>query len=283
MVLLPLFSYLLRRWCAPRASAAARGPLALVAHQVRYDLLASFRNPRARFFTFIFPVVLLVILAGVFGSGHTVILGVRVKLARFYVPGILAMSIIAAAYTNLVISLSALRAAGVLKRRRATPVSPAALVAGQALTTLVIALVMSAILLLLGGLAYGVGFSLGALAALACTVIVGTLATAAVGYLVAGLIANPDAAQPVVQLTTLPLYFISSVFIPEASLTPALRDIARVFPVERLADAFQRAALHGSFTAAVSPGDLLVLAIWGAAAATLAARRFSWMPSTAGG
>src|SRR5579875_2563009 len=132
MVLLPLFRYLLRRWRAlrasagrdgprrsaparspgrlaagaraggrrePRASAAARGPLALVAHQVRYDLLASFRNPRARFFTFIFPVVLLVILAGVFGSGHTVILGVRVKLARFYVPGILAMSIIAAAYT----------------------------------------------------------------------------------------------------------------------------------------------------------------------------------------
>ncbi|HTW12957.1 MAG TPA: hypothetical protein VME01_09450, partial [Solirubrobacteraceae bacterium] len=37
---------------APRAdgpSAASRGPLAVLAHQARYDLKTSLRNPRARF------------------------------------------------------------------------------------------------------------------------------------------------------------------------------------------------------------------------------------------
>src|SRR5262249_25646699 len=110
---------------AMRHPAAPRGPLGMLAHQVRYDLLASFRNPRARFFTFIFPIVLLVILAGVFGHGTTVVDGVRVQLSRFYVPGILAMSIITTAYASLVVSVATARETGVLKRRRATPVPPA--------------------------------------------------------------------------------------------------------------------------------------------------------------
>ncbi len=256
--------------------------LRLLAHQLRYDLLASFRNPRARFFTFILPVVLLVILAGVFGSGHTVLDGVRVDLARFYVPGILAMSVVTASYANLVISITTLRESGVLKRRRATPVQPALLVAGQALTTLIITLIMAAILLAIGKLGYGIGFSAGALAALACAVVVGTLACSCVGYAVSGLIRSSDAAQPAVQLTTLPLWFISGVFVPAADLSPTLRQIASIFPVEHLANACERAVVHGSFTAALAPTDLLVLAVWGAAAAVLAARRFSWLPSAAG-
>ena len=134
----------------PAPSPAARGPLALLAHQVRYDVLASLRNPRARFFTFFFPILLLVIFTGVFGNGTTTIDGVHVKLSRFYVPGILAMSIVLAAYANLVVSIAALRETGVLKRRRATPVPPGLLVAGQALATVLIVAVMATIMLAVG-------------------------------------------------------------------------------------------------------------------------------------
>jgi ABC-2 type transport system permease protein len=262
-------------------SPASRGMVALLSHQVRYDMIVTLRNPRARFFTFFFPIVLLVILAGVFGHQHTVIDGARVKLDRFYVPGILAMSLVVASYGNLVISISNLRETGVLKRRRATPVEPALLIAGQAAATLVTVVSMSAILLIVGWLAYGIGFSAGALAALACTVVVGTLACACIGYAVSGLIGNPDAAQPIVQASTLPLWFISGVFIPNSNLNATLRHIADVFPVEHLTSSFQHAALRGSFSAAISGTDLLVLAAWGVAALVLAAYRFSWLPSAA--
>src|SRR5579862_9595536 len=53
--------------------AAAGGPLAVLAHQIRFDFKVSLRNPRARFATFIFPVVLLVVFNSAFGSGHTTI------------------------------------------------------------------------------------------------------------------------------------------------------------------------------------------------------------------
>jgi ABC-2 type transport system permease protein len=263
-----------------RPSAASRGPVALLAHQVRFDVLASLRNPRARFFTFFFPIVLLVIFTGVFGHGNTTIDGVHVKLSRFYVPGILALSTVVASYANLVISIATLRESGVLKRRRATPVAPALLIAGQAIATVVIVAIMGTLLLVIGKLAYGVGMAPAALATIACTTVVATLAFSCVGYAVSGLIGSPDAAQPIVQATTLPLWFISGVFIPTTNLSSSLRTVGSLFPVEHLSSALQLASVHSSFSGAISASDLLALAAWGFAAAAFAAWRFSWLPST---
>jgi ABC-2 type transport system permease protein len=271
----------LARSTRTRPSAAARGPLAVLAHQVRYDLRAGLRNPRARFFTFFFPILLLVIFASVFGHGTTVLDGVRVKLARYYVPGILAMSIINATYSNIVVSIAALRETGVLKRRRATPVPPAILIGGQAIATLVVATVMGTILLVVAKLGYGVGFVPGALAALVVTSVLGALTFACIGYAVSGLIGSPEAAQPVVQATMLPLWFISGVFIPQANLGSTLRGIASAFPVAHLAGGLHATSIYGSFGSAISGTDLLVLAAWGLGAAVFAAWRYSWLPTAA--
>lgn len=265
----------------PQRSPADRGPAALIAHQVRYDLRASVRNPRARFFTFFFPIVLLVVFNGVFGNGHTVVDGTQVELSRFYVPGILAMSIVVASYANLVISITTLREAGVLKRRRATPVAPAVLVAGQALSTVVITVAMATVLLVIAKVFYGVGMSGGALLAIAITTAVATLSFACIAYAVSILVGSPDAAQPIVQATMLPLWFISGVFIPTASLSSGLRDIGKLFPVAHVAGALHLASVRSSFGSAFSGSDLLVLAVWGVAAAAFCAWRFSWLPSTA--
>ncbi len=263
------------------ASAAARGPLALLAHQVRYDLRTSLRNPRARFSTFFLPILLLVVFNGVFGHGHTIIDGVRVKLSVFYLPGILAMSIVVATYAGLVISLATLRETGVLKRRRATPVPPALLIAGQALTAVVITAIMSTILLIVAKLLYGIGMAPAAIAAVGCTVLIGTVAFACIAYAVSGLIGSPEAAQPVIQATMLPLWFISGVFIPTTNLSSALSSIGKLFPVEHLANSLHLASVNNTFSSAISVTDMLVLAAWAIAAAAFAARRFSWLPSTA--
>ena len=252
-------------------------------HQLRYDLRASLRSPRARFFAFVFPILLLVIFTGVFGHGTTTLDGVHVNLSRFYVPGILALSIVVAAYANLVVSMATLRESGVLKRRRATPASPAVLIAGQALSTLVIATIMATALLMIGKLAYGVGIAPGSLLAIACTAAVGTLTFACIGYAVSSMIGSPEAAQPIVQATMMPLWFVSGVFIPTAKISGTLRTVGKLFPVEHLANGLQLAAVHASFISAISPADLLALAAWGIAAAVFAAARFSWLPSTATG
>jgi ABC-2 type transport system permease protein len=261
-------------------SAASRGQLALLAHQTRYELLSTRRNPRARFFTFFFPVVMLVIFAGVF-HGTTTVEGVHVKLVRYFVSGILAMSIVLASYANLVTVIATLRETGVLKRRRATPVSPAILIGSQAISAVVTVATMSAILLVIAKLLYGIGMAPGAIAATACTAALGALAFAAIGYAVSGLIGSPEAAQPIVQATTTPLWFLSGVLIPTQELSGALRQIGEVFPIEHLAAGLHLASIHSSFAGSISVTDLVVLAAWGLAAAAIAALRFSWLPSAA--
>ena len=81
--------------------SGAHGPLALVAHQARYDLLGIVRNRQARFFTLILPLLFLVIFVGVFGN-HKV--GPEhVKASTYYVPGLTALAIISGSFVNLVI------------------------------------------------------------------------------------------------------------------------------------------------------------------------------------
>ena len=259
-------------------SAASRGPLMLLMHEALYALRISARNPRARFFGFFFPIVLLVVFNGVFGNGHTLVDHVRVQLKVFYVPGILTMSIVTNAYASLVILVSGLREQGILKRRRATPVPATILIGGQALSTVVMTAVAATILLLIAKLAYGVGLAAPAILAVACTALVGTLAFACIGYAISGMIGSQEAAQPVVQMTMLPLWFISGVFIPIANLSQGLKDLADVFPVQPLANSLHLASVHSTFAGSISGADIVVLALWAAGAAGLAAWRFSWLP-----
>ena len=263
-----------------RRSTTTRGPIVLLAHQTRYELVTAGRNPRAWFLTLLFPVILLVIFAGVF-HGSATLDGENVKLSRFFTvrdPPDRDRARL-------------LRKPGgrdpdaardrVLKRRRATPVPAAILIGAQAIIAVVTVAVMTTIMLVIAKLPYGVGIAPGAVAATACTVTLGALAFAAIGYAIAGLVRSPDAAQPIVQLTTMPLWFLSGVFISTHSLTGPLRTIGEIFPVEHLAAGLHSASIHPTFTTAISTTDLLVLAAWGIGAALLAASRFTWLPSRA--
>jgi len=130
-------------------------------------------------------------------------------------------------------------------------------------------------------LLYSIGLAPGAIAATACTAVLGALVFASIGYAVSGLIGSPDAAQPIVQATTMPPWFLSGVLIPTHSLSGALRLVGSIFPVEHLAAGLHLASVHSTFAGSISTTDLLVLAAWGVGAAAIAVWRFSWLPGTA--
>jgi hypothetical protein len=62
----------------------------------------------------------------------------------------------------------------------------------------------------------------------------------------------------------LPPYLASGIFIPNASLPSWLRQLASVFPVERLSDALHRPFAPGAHGLAIAWADLGVMALWGA-------------------
>lgn len=179
---------------------------------------------------------------------------------------------------NLAVTVTAQRETGVLKRRRATPVPAVAVIIGRALTPVVVALAITAVLLAIGWAAYGAHLPARTAPALIVTVVVGTLAFCCLGYALASLIRNEDAAQPITQAVMLPLYFISGVFVAVTVLPSWLVNVANVFPVRHLADALLVAYNPHTSGSGFAAGDLLVVAAWGVAGLLIAVRRFSWLP-----
>lgn len=275
-MILPWLYRRLRTTRAATAGATPRkvGSFALVLHQARYDLLAFLRNKQARFFTLILPLLFLVIFVSVFGNDT---LGAQhVKASTYYVPGLSALGLIAASFVNLVISITAQRESGVLKRRRATPVPAWVLIAGRALTAIGVSLTVMTVLLLVGRFVSGVRLPSATIPAVALTAVVGSVTFCILGYALSTAIKSEDAAQPTVQAIMLPLYFISGVFIPNLDLPGWFRHLAEIFPVEHLADGLHHAydpAVHGT---GIVWSDLAVLALWASLGLTVALRRFTW-------
>ena len=251
----------------------------LVGHQFMFELRGFLRNTQARTFTILLPIVFLVIFVAVFGN-HTVPLpsGARIKTSTYYIPGLTTLGIISAAFTNLVVSVVTQRESGILKRRRAAPVPAYVLILGRALVAVVVALFMCALMMAIGSIFFGATVPSHTLPGVASVAVLGAVSFCTVGYAVSTFIGEADAAQPIIQVTMLPLYFISGVFVPANQIPSWLTNVAGVFPVKHLSSALLTAYDPTTTGAGFSGGDLAVLAAWGLGGLVVAIWRFSWSP-----
>ena len=254
------------------------GFVQLVAHQFRADLRCFLRNKQSVFFTLALPVLFLAIFASVFKQQNVAVPGGRINESVYYVPGIIAYGLIAATFSNLVVSVVRYREAGIYKRRRATPVSASAVIAGRAVVAALTALVLTAVLLAIGWAGFGAHIPGRTGPAFLLDVIVGAVVFAASVSLWPRSSRTRTAAQPVVLAIILPLCFISGVFIPIMELPHWLVDVGKIFPVHALADALLGAYNPHTVGSGLDWVDLGVLVGWGVAGLVFAIRRFSWMP-----
>ncbi len=252
--------------------------IALTLRQARYELLAFRRNPASVFFTFVFPLMFLVILNLVFGDEELEVRGGTVDTSTFYVPAIVALSVISACYTNIAMSLTFARDRGQLKRIRGTPLPAAAFFIGRILQATFISIILVALVLAIGVVFYGVDLPGDRAPAFLLTLIVGAAAFCSLGIAITAVIPNADASPAVVNASVLPLLFISDVFIPTENAPGWLRDFASIFPVVHFAE-----ALHSAFDPFVIGSGLelkglIVLVLWGLLGVAVAVCFFSWEP-----
>jgi ABC-2 type transport system permease protein len=251
----------------------------LVAHEFQFDLKCFRRNTQSRFFTLALPVLFLIIFSSIFHDAKATVPGGTIRESVYYVPGIIAFGLIAAAFSNLALTVVSNRESGIYKRRRATPVPMSAVIGGRALLAVITALSITVVLLAIGWLFYKAHIPGRTAPAFVLDVVVGALVFCCLGFAVSTFIKDADSAQPVIQAIILPLCFISGVFIPIAVLPTWLSDIGKAFPVHPLVAALLSAYNPHTTGSGLSFGDLAVLLVWGVAGFVVAARRFRWVPS----
>lgn len=235
----------------------------LTVKQFAYENKAFWRNPAAAFFTFVFPLMFLVIFNGLFEE------------TQFYVPAIGAFAVITACFTNIAMGVTIARDQGVLKRVRGTPLPAVSYLLGRVLHAVFIAAILVAIVTLAGALFYDVDppSDLGRFVA---TLAIGAASFCALGLAFTALIPNEEAAPAVVNAAVLPLSFVSDIFIPSDHAPQWMQTLADVFPIKHFAQAML-ASFDPSFRA-WSDGDLIVLGIWGIVGLVAAVKFFSWEP-----
>jgi ABC-2 type transport system permease protein len=240
---------------------------ALALRQIAYENRAFWRNPPAAFFTFVFPLLFMLIFNVLFGA----------DAARFFTPAIIVFGVVTATFTNLAMSISIVRDAGVLKRVRGTPLPPWAYLAGRIGHAVLVALLLVVIVAAFGALVYSVPVPWDALPVLVLLLAVAAAAFSALGLGVAGLIPNADAAPAIVNAVVLPVLFISNVFIQMDNAPGWLDTVSHLLPVRHFADAMLDLYRLGA-DAGVPWAAIGVIAAWGVIGVALALRFFSWEP-----
>ncbi|HUC06384.1 MAG TPA: ABC transporter permease [Acidimicrobiales bacterium] len=250
----------------------------LVRHQVRFDMLSLVRNPQARFFTLAMPLGFLILFCAIFGNGMITGDGLSVHASTYYVANLTAFGIVDVACMSLAVGLVDLREAGILRRRQATPQPSWVIVSSRALTATLTSVVTGVVLLGVGRLAYGASVPIGSVPALAVAVAVGSVMFCCLGFALTGFVRSVQATQPVVMSVTMPLFFISGVFIPWVIIPHWLQHVAVVFPVRHLASALLSPITTHAGASPWNISDLAVLAAWALGSFLVAVRTFSWAP-----
>ncbi|HWE09845.1 MAG TPA: ABC transporter permease [Solirubrobacteraceae bacterium] len=245
--------------------------LGLVGWQIRYEQRAYWRNRGRGVFTFVFPVMLLVIFASLDQGAHIASRG-NIAYDDFFIPGILAYGVITTAFVNLAMGTAILRDNGVLKRMQGTPLPRWAYVTARILSASLVTLVMAVVVLVIGKALYGLDLRLAQLPALIVTLLLGTAAFTTLGIGITRFIPSAETGPVIVNLVIWPLTFISNIWFPIDSLPKILKTIADIFPIKALASGLQYVfdpRHHGSLLDASS---LRNLAIWTAVGVFLMVR-----------
>ena len=249
---------------APRPGAAPLGRM--LAAQTAAELKLVLRNGEQVLLSLVIPLGLVVLLVTVpfitlDGTPDT-------QRADFFVPGVLALAVMSAAFTGQAIAVGFERQYGVLKRLGATPLPRAVLLGAKTLAVLVVELLQVSLLCAVG-LALGWDPQGSPLAVLAL-VVVGTAAFSGLGLLLGGTMRGLTTLAAANLLWFL-LLVLGGVLFPLSAFGPAEPALS-LLPTAALSTGLRDVLQDGL----VPLRELAVLTTWALVSLTAASRAFRW-------
>ena len=198
----------------------------------------------------------------------------QTRYIDFLVPGILSMSIMNNGLMGLSSAFVTYRDQGILRRIKVTPFPLWSFILARILTQVAVAVVQSALLLVVGKLLFDLRFT-GDYPSLVAMIALGSLAFLAIGFLTSGLARNTEVADSVSNAVSFPMMFLSGVFFPIDSAPAWMRPITTAMPLTYFANGLRDIMIHGKTFFAVW-SDALVLLATALIALVLSVRFFRW-------
>jgi ABC-2 type transport system permease protein len=192
----------------------------------------------------------------------------------FVVPGLLGMTIMGGGIWGLGFSIVDQRRRNLLKRLVATPMSRAEYLASYVISRLVLLAIEGIVLLGASLLLFGVPLR-GGLGPVAVIVVVGALAFAGLGLLIAARPTTIEGVSGLMNLTMLPMWVLSGVFFSSENFPRAIQPFIKILPLTATNDALRASMLRGVSLPALWP-QFAILAAWTVVCFVIALRIFRW-------
>jgi ABC-2 type transport system permease protein len=228
------------------------------------------RSPATLFWGIGFPVVGLIVLGLVPGTGKPVKSLGGVSVLETYLPIIITFMIIMTSVNFLPATLATYRERGVLRRMFTTPVTPQALLTADLAITLGTQIATVALLVILAAGAFSA--SIGAPLAFIVAFLLTAAAASTLGLLIASVSFTAKAANALGAVLFFVLMFFSGLWLPRAEMPDWLRGISDGTLTGSGVQAVQN-AIAGHWASGLFFG---VLAAWIVVCGTLAIRFFRW-------
>jgi ABC-2 type transport system permease protein len=246
----------------PRPYAAPVSRMLLA--QTTMELRLTLRNGEQLLLNLIIPVLLTVVLV------LEPVVGVSGSRSGFFVPGVLALAIMSAAFTGQAIATGFERKYGVLKRLGVTALPRWVLLLGKTCSVICLELLQILVICLVG-LAVG-WHPHGDPGSVAVYAVLGTAAFSGLGLLLAGTL-RAEATLAAANVVWFVLLFLGDVIFPLSKFPAAARDILGLLPTSALANGMRSVLRDGH---GLNLHDTLTLFVWAVIGLTLAARYFRW-------
>ncbi|MEO8452112.1 MAG: ABC transporter permease [Gemmatimonadota bacterium] len=217
------------------------------------------------------PVILFVVLGRALGSrgGST-----AAPAAVPFNAAILAAIFIAiGAVMSLTSIIAIYREGGILKRLRATPLSPLTILGAHVLVKLLFTVVGMA-LLVLAGRQFFPGAMQVNLFGFTAALLLSTLSILSLGFVLASIVRTARFAQPLGAAVLYPMLAVSGLFFPLEKLPPAIQIVAKAFPTTHAVSLMQGVWDGSGFAA--HWGDVGALLLIFAVCSGVAAKVFRW-------
>jgi ABC transporter DrrB family efflux protein len=190
------------------------------------------------------------------------------------VPGLLGMNIMGTGLWSIGFNVVNARTRKLLKRLVATPMPRSSYLLSHLLARIVFLLLEVGLILIFSRLVFGVR-SAGGLSSVAALALLGALAFAGIGLLVASRARTIEAVSGLMNVVMLPMWLLSGVFFASSHFPDAAQPFIRALPLTALNEALRAVMLDGKSLAGVGP-QMAILVGWGAATFAAALKLFRW-------
>jgi ABC-2 type transport system permease protein len=246
----------------------------LLLHQLRAEQRLYWRSHELAFFTFLFPVLIFVLLGSVYGNDR--IKSEHVTGKQYLLAGMLGYGLASTAFAGLAIVLVIRRESAILKRLRGTPLPAWVYVVGQLLSTIIVFAIEVVALLVLARVLFHVHLP-SRILSLALALALGAVAFAAMGIALTTVIRSAEGSSAMVNAVYLPMGFISGSFWSPHAYPRFLEVIADVLPLTYFIRLMRDIVLRNDQIWS-DWEQVAVVAAWGFVGLLFTVRRFRWEP-----